>query len=246
MPNPHPAALFSIAILFLALTGASPAKACLREVKITAQLVEDAQAAPLLGFEGNAYSPPFLIGHLSYLREEALGEDGDEAHGAIIFVERGGNWRAFLPQAGEAGIGAFVSIASPLVLIATQLQIEGPGQSFSIMRSVDSLRTGACVSLPFPKALNRGGWRSEYLELHSLQLNTRGRGRLIGSAALGADSPRPYTRWWCYRTRSAGRSWSRAHALPGARAPRPGVLQPIDAPASPAMLASLASFARTR
>lgn len=236
----------AIAGLFALTLPASAAHACLREVALNAQLVADARAYPMQGFAGDAHTPAFLIGHLSYLREAAQAGEEEGVHGAVLFIERGGSWRAFLPEAGETALAAYVSKAAPLVLIVTHLQIEGPGQSFTIMRSTDGLRSAECAPLAFPKALNRDGWKSEYLELHSLQMNARGKGRLIGSAQLGADTARPKTRWWRYRTRSGAKRWSRPHALDGARAPKPGVLTLVQSEAPPAMIASLASFTQAR
>ncbi len=238
------AAWAAMAIAWAAL--APPAHACLREIPITAQLVADARAQPVQGFAGNAKIPSFLLGHLSYLREAAQSDDGEGVHGAVLFVPEGGAWRAFLPAEGESVLSAYVSSSSPLVIIVTQLQIEGPGQSFTLMRSEDGLRSADCVILPFPKALNKGSWKSEYLELRSLQINARGKGRLIASALLGADTDHPQTRWWRYRTRDLGKSWSRPRALPGALGPRPGILIPVSETAAPARLESLASFAKGR
>lgn len=244
--SPFAAILAAPAALLLAVLSAPAAHACLREVGLTAQLVEDARAAPMQGFAGDARTPPFLIGHLSYLREAAQAGDSKGVHGAVLFVERDGAWRAFLPEDGESALATYVSTASPLVLVVTHLQIEGPGQSFTIMRSADGLRSAQCTLLPFPKALNRGGWKSEYLELRGLKLNARGKGRLIGSAVLGGDTALPYTRWWRYRTRTDALTWSRPRGLPEAVTAKPGVLKRVDAPASPAMIASLTSFARAR
>ena len=232
----------------LAIAGLTPsARACLREIPITAQVVADARAQALQGFAGNTRIAPFLMGHLSYLREAAQSGDGEGAHGAVLFVQEGGAWRAFLPADGESALSAYVSSTSPLVFIATHLQIEGPGQSFTLMRSEDGLRSADCITLPFPKALNAGGWKSEYLELRSLQITSHGRGHLIASALLGADSDHPNTRWWRYRTRDLGKSWSKPRALPGALGPGPGalILVPEAAP-PPALLESLASFAKGR
>ncbi len=237
-------ALCAILLAWVAL--APSARACLREIPLEAQLIADARAQAMQGFAGNAKIPPFLLGHLSYLREAAQSGDGEGVHGAVLFVQESGTWRAFLLADGESTLSAYVSSSSPLVIIVTHLQIEGPGQSFTVMRSTDGLRSAQCAILPFPKALNRGGWKSEYLELRSLQLNARGKGRLIASALLGADTDRPQTRWWRYRTRNGAKSWSRPRALPGARAPRPGVMIPIPETASPAQLESLASFAKGR
>lgn len=238
------AGFLAISLAWAAL--APSAHACLREIPLEAHLVADARAQPLQGFAGNGKIPPFLLGHLSYLREAAQSGDGEGVHGAVLFVQQGGAWRAFLPADGESTLSAYVSSSSPLVIIVTHLQIEGPGQSFTVMRSTDGLRSAQCAILPFPKALNRGGWKSEYLELRSLQLDARGKGRLIASALLGTDTDRQQTRWWRYRTRNEAKSWSRPRALPGARAPRPGVLIPIPETASPAQLESLASYANGR
>lgn len=234
------------ASMALAIVGLAPsARACLREIPVTAQVVADARTQALQGFAGNARIAPFLLGHLSYLREAA--QSGEGVHGAVLFVQEGGAWRAFLPADGESALSAYVSSDSQLVIIVTHLQIEGPGQSFTLMRSEDGLRSADCITLPFPKALNAGSWKSEYLELRSLQITAHGKGHLIASALLGADDDHPYMRWWRYRTRDLGKSWSKPRALPDAPSPRPGalILVPEAAP-PPALLESLASFAKGR
>jgi hypothetical protein len=235
-------------VAILSFAPAGNAQACFREILISAQLVADARKFPMLAFPGDANLPSFLIGYLSYLREslQDLSKDNEFIHGGVLFVQQGGAWTALLPSEGEATIGVYTSTIASEVIIVSQFQVEAPGQSFTIARSTDGLRTGACATIDFPTALNKPTWAMEYLTLSSLQMNARGRGRLIGSAELDTETDHPRQTWWSYETRDGGAKWSRSRKLAGPPAPRGGVLREVMAPASEAMIDALTAYASSR
>jgi hypothetical protein len=238
----------SALVAMFGLAPAGDAQACFREIPVSAQLVADAREFPMLAFPGDANLPPFLIGYLSYLREsiQDLSEDNEFIHGGVLFVQQGGAWTALLPSEGEATIGVYTSTIAPTVIIVSQFQVEAPGQSFTIARSIDGLRTGSCTTIDFPTALNQPTWAMEYLTLTNLQIDAHGRGRLIGSAELDTESDHPRVAWWSYETRDGGAKWSCPRSLAGPPAPRQGVPREVSTPESEAMIDVLTAYARNR
>lgn len=227
-----------------ALAVAAPAHACLTETKLTAQLVADAAETEMVHLPAAAGRPQALVGYLSYLRP-AMTEDatGEAVHGAIVFVETKAGWRAFVPAYGETAVALYASTAGPEAFLVTQLQIEGPGQSFTVVRSRDGFASGACATLDFPPLLNNPGWAMEYLSPDGLQIDARGRGRLLASGEIDAETDAPVMTWWAYPTTSAGRRWGKPKRLPAATPPDPGPFAPVAAPPPAAVIDALKAAA---
>lgn len=140
--------------LALALAAAPIARAqeqapvCMTETPITAELVAEAGRFDWRGSEARGSAPAFLIGALYYLREnEALAEG---LHGDVVFVRNSAGWRAFLPMPDENVVGAYVAPSTGAVVLLTQVQTEGPGQTWTLLRSPDGLATGECREIAFP------------------------------------------------------------------------------------------------
>ncbi|GAM98164.1 hypothetical protein U91I_01795 [alpha proteobacterium U9-1i] len=235
-----------LAMLGASLTIASNAFAqderqCMAPVAITEAIVHDAAFYDFQSFVGDGAAPAFVLGHLSPTRDR---EDAQDVHGTAVFVREGDQWRAFLPRPGESVIAAYVARESGAFILVTQWQSEGPGQSWTLLRSSDGLATGACTDIRFPETLNNPSWANEALDLVDLDINARGRGEIIAHAETDDDGPL----WYAYRTSDHGARWSNPRRLRSERQARSGIYTPIDldADASPDLIAALQAYAAGR
>lgn len=234
-----------IAFAALALFAVAPAQAveaedavvCAASRPVTAKLVAD--AGDLQSLTGR---PDILVGHLSYMREPE--EEAQETNGTVLFVKHAAGWRAIVPQNGENEVGVYT--APGALVLVTQLQTEGPGQSFTVVRTGDNFATSTCATLPFPAALNKPTWNMEYLSPHDLDIDARGRGLLVASAALERNGEAPRTLWYAYATRDNGRTWKAARRISSARNAPAGLYTPATPVAAPALVADLTAYARNR
>jgi hypothetical protein len=233
------AALFSVA-------HAEEPQTCFRELPITERLVADALENDASYFAGDERLAPFLVGHLSYLREGAQGEDGLLISGEVLFIRRGENWTAVAPFLEESAVGIYRSTREPFVIVVLQRKIESPAPGYTIVRSTDGLATGACTTIDFPEALNNPDWAMETLKLRGMQIDRRGRGRFVASAEIDRDTEHPRTTWWRYETRDGGATWSAPRALGGPRSAGRGVLEEVSTPAPEEAKAALRAYARGR
>lgn len=210
---------------------------CMAPVPITEAIVQDIGMYDLHGFAADGATPAFLVGYLSTTRER---EEAQDIHGATVFVREGEAWRAFLPRPGESVIAVYKATSGALILV-TQWQSEGPGQSWTLLRSSDALATGACTDIGFPDTLNQPSWANETLNLVDLDIAANGRGEIIAYADTEDDGPM----WYSYRTRDHGATWGDPQRLRREREARAGIYTALnteaDAPAD--LLASLQAYA---
>ncbi len=213
---------------------------CMAPLAITAELVAQAGHYQFSGYEGSGAIPAFLVGSLSSSRDT---EDRDEFFGAVVFVRGADGWRAFMPMNGEDVVAVYAGEGGAIML-ATMWTTEGPGQSWTLLRSSDGLATGACTQVAFPATLNEP-WANEFLDLTDFDINARGRGEIISVANTEARGDL----WYRYSTRDHGATWSAPQRLSRQREARGGVYRRImseEAPASPALVADLTSYARAQ
>lgn len=217
---------------------------CMSETPVTAELVAELSQYGWQGTEARGLAPAFLIGSLWYLRENQALADG--AHGSVVFVRGAtGAWRAFLPAPGESLVGAYVAPNTGAVILAMQLQVESPGQSWTLLRSSDGLATGACTEIAFPAALNQPNWAGEYLTLNDLDLRANGRGEIIGAANIERGG-RATT--WAYRypSRDGGATWGAPSRISRVRAARAGLYESIGEGAPAALIDDLRRYSASR
>ncbi len=172
------AALGASAIFIAPALAQENEELCMAPVEITEALVRDAAMFDFRGYAGEAAAPAFVTGGLSPLRDS---EDAATVFGTVVFLPDGqGGWRAFMPRPGESVVAAYAARESGAMILVTQWQIEGPGQSWTLLRSSDGFATGECVTIDFPDALNQPSWTMETLELRDLDIAANGRGEIIG------------------------------------------------------------------
>lgn len=215
---------------------------CMAPVEVTEALVRDAAMFDFRGFAGEAAAPAFVTGGLSPLRDS---EEAATVFGAVVFLPDGqGGWRAFMPRPGESVVAAYAARETGAMMLVTQWQIEGPGQSWTLLRSSDGFATGECVRIEFPDALNQPSWTMETLELRDLDIAANGRGEIIGVS----NTENHGALWFAYRTRDHGETWGPPRRLRRERQARAGLYTPIDVDAPPpeALLADLQRFAAGR
>lgn len=210
---------------------------CMAPVAVTEAMVHDAAMYDFQGFAADGARPALLVGYLSPTRDR---EEAQDVHGAAVFVREGEAWRAFLPRPGESVIALYAAQSGALIFV-TQWQSEGPGQSWTLLRSSDALATGACTDIGFPNTLNQPSWANETLNLVDLDIAANGRGEIIAYADTEDDGPM----WYSYRTRDHGATWGDPQRLRRERQARAGIYTALnmeaDAPAD--LLASLQAFA---
>jgi hypothetical protein len=232
-------------VLALALF-ASPAFAsekeaptCALSPAVTAKLVADAGELQAIGPHGD-----MLIGNLNYLREPEA--DAEAASGTVLFVKGATGWRAFIPSNWENEIEIFASADGKKLFVVAQRQIEGPGQSYTIVRTEDRFATAACAEVAFPADLNKPQWANETLEVRDLDVAANGRGRLVTYAKIEREG-RPLRYWWyAYETRDAGKSWRGPVRVGGnARAPE-GLYAPLKRTPADTLVADLKAFAKDK
>lgn len=210
---------------------------CAAEIPLTAKLVAD--ALDLRSVDARA---DMLIGALSYMREPS--EDAETASGAVIFVKRAGAWHALMPQNFQDEVGLYAGTDGSLALL-TQHQVEGPGQSFTLVRTKDAFAKATCATIDFPAALNQPDWQNETLTPYDFDLSAKGRGTLIASADVtrnGVDK----TLWFSYETRDGGRTWRKPVVLTKARKATAGLYEPAKLAPAPALVGDLTASAKGR
>ncbi|MES1201420.1 MAG: hypothetical protein ABUS57_08215 [Pseudomonadota bacterium] len=216
---------------------------CMVEAPVTQDLVS---AAGENGFTQipNPLAPAILHGGISATQ---AADRGDGAHGSLFFVrDAHGEWRAFYPSESEDTVGLYMAPASGAMIVVTMLQTEGPGPSWTVIHSDDGFTTGFCATVNFPSSLNKPDYRAEYLELHDVDLDARGRGEIVGVAHIDRDT-RQGDWWYAYRTQDGGASWGSAHRLSRERAARTGLYQPVaDSPAPDDLVQDLQRYAAGR
>lgn len=212
---------------------------CMVETPVTASLVA---AAADNGFTEvpNSIASAIVHGALAPQADD----DTDAPHGAVFFVrDAAGEWRAVLPNAGEDTVGVYAAPATGALILVTMVQTEGPGQSWTLVRSTDGLASGDCTAIAFPAELNHPDWANEYLDLKDLDIDAHGRGELIGVAHVERNG-HDEDWWYSYRTRDGGATWSAPRRLRGEKAARAGIYEPVeDSPAPEDMVQDLQRYA---
>lgn len=238
---------FAAVVLGVALF-AAPARAeetCMAEIPISQALVAEAAKFEWRGSDARGRAPAFLLGLLHYLRDDEALAGG--AHGGLLFLrDQSGEWRAFLPRAGENVVGAFVAPSTGAVMLVMQLQTEGPGQSWSLVRATEAPAAASCTEIAFPAELNQPVWANEYLEPHDFDMRANGRGEIIGVARVEREGSEHV---WAfrYRTRDAGATWGPPTRMARERAARAGLYEALpEGPAPAALVAHLSAFAAAR
>lgn len=230
-------ALALTAITTPAFAAEAEAPTCAIERPVTARLVADAQ--DLKGVSGRA---DMLIGNLSYMREPE--EEAQAASGTVLFLKRGDGWKAIVPSNWENEVGFYATADGKSLFVVAQRQIEGPGQSFTVMRTSDDFATTACTELRFPDTLNQPTWNNEFLEPADLDITARGYGMLTTYAALERNGERKRHLWYAYETRDGGKTWGPPRHVGGNAHPPRGLYTPMERKDAAELVGELQAFAK--
>lgn len=233
---------FATALALAAPAFADPpegAPTCAIERPVTAQLVNDAQDLKGLSTRGD-----MLIGNLSYMREPE--EEAEAASGAVLFIKRADGWKAIVPSNWENDVGLYSADNGKKVVVIAQRQIEGPGQSFTVMHTGDDFTSSMCTELAFPDDLNKPTWNMEFLEPHDFDITARGRGALVAFAKLERTGERARHVWYSYETRDGGSTWRKARRVGGGAHPPAGMYEPMERKDAPDLVADLQAWAKDK
>jgi len=217
-----------------------PHMQCGASLAITPHLVEASGQSEFRQAITPGDGPALLFGAVSPMRDiEGLGEG---LAGTILFVrDDAETWRALFPSPWESEVALYAT-GEDLALF-TQIQTEGPGQSWTLVRTKDGFLNLRCAVIAFPTELNQPNWANEFLDLVDFDIGADGRGELIGAARLDRDG-REIVRHYLYRTHDDGQTWSPPVRISLERAARGGRFAPVElAPASVGVIAELHSFA---
>jgi hypothetical protein len=166
---------------------------CGQNVKLTRKLIHSVTSAAnsFSGFRGGGGLPPFLVGNLS------------QELGAILFIKHSGGWRAVALEEGATSYGVYVAPEKRSAVIFTMMSREGPGQEYTLYRSTDGLRSGACSTLPPPRAIPH----YLYMDIKDFNIDARRQGTVVGTVEF--SEPKTKTVWYRSRTTDGGAHWSR-------------------------------------
>jgi hypothetical protein len=177
------------------------------------------ERAPLKAFSGNAKVPPFLEG----IEPQIFSGNVNEHQGSVLFTKQGAGWTLVGPKDGEADQGLFASSQSKDVFIVTMIATEGPGPDYTLVRASEGFSKFDCLTIPFPDSIHIP---EEYLSLKDFNMDARGKGKLVGSAAIDRGG-RPQTWWFQYSTSDFGRTWSTPVRLVGKPRKIPGTYKAV-------------------
>lgn len=121
---------------------------------------------------------------------------------SMIFHRQEIGWAGYAvePQAGFWN--AYVSGVGPEVVLFSAINVEGPGQEYTVVTTRDGFETITCGTLPAPDtALGT----LDYMSIEKFELDAAGAGRIEGIVSYSDSRPAD-----CFvsTTRDAGRNWS--------------------------------------
>lgn len=162
-----------------------------------------------IGYGGDGSFRPFLVARLSPF-----------FGGTVVFVKRAKRWVGIAIEAGHSPQGVFVAPGKGRAIVFTMHSVEGPGHEFAILRTSDGFDKADCSRLEFPDEVPSP---ETSLLLIDFNADENGEGVLVGSADIESESGESQTRWFRYRTRDGGASWTGPEALPGQPEPAGGI-----------------------
>lgn len=237
----HAVIAFALALM-AAPAFAEPAEnepTCAVERPVTAQLVNDAQ-----DLKGLSTRADMLIGMLSYMRQPE--EAAEAASGSVLFIKRADGWKAIMPSNWENDVGLYSADNGKKVVVIAQRQIEGPGQSFTVMHTGDDFTSRMCTELRFPDDLNKPTWNMEFLEPHDFDITAKGRGALVAYAAIERSGEHARHLWYSYETRDGGSTWRKPRRVGGNARPPTGLYVPMERKDAPELVADLQAWAKDK
>ena len=202
------------------------APACMVALELTPQLVFTARDWAQNYAAANGEARQLLFGYIP--PTEIVEGLADNLRGAVVFMQdREVGWRAMMPAPWESIVAVYQEPESGETILFTQVQTEGPGQSWTFIRSEDNLHSATCTSIDFPDALNNPEWANETLELVDFDMNEGGLGEIIARASVERDGA-PATWFFTYSTTNAGLTWSAPERIEAERAAASGAFEPAN------------------
>lgn len=111
-----------------------------------------------------------------------------------------------------------------------------------MIRAPSGMEGGVCGTIDFPDTLNQP-WANEFLALHDMDIDARGRGEIIGEARTDREINPSYV----YATRDGGATWGAPRQISRPREARRGLYSEVEDTSPPeALLAELTRYAEGR
>ncbi|WP_020396996.1 hypothetical protein [Thiolinea disciformis] len=176
---------------------------------------------------------PILVGH------------DLEKLGTVLFIQSAqGTWRMIPMAQGERLQGISSSASGYNMMFFSMWMSEGPGSSYTLLRTRKGFTEFDCQSIPFPKTLNKPAWGNEFLDLVDVNINAKGEGTLVGVVALERDG-KTTQQWYQYKTNNWGQTWSEAVMVkPPVKTPLGVFFPAVEVPARKAQIESLLRSSR--
>jgi hypothetical protein len=136
----------------------------------------------------------------------------------MIFLHSGGRWRPVFLAEGSTIEGVLSTPDRSRMLIVSLWSREGGG-SLSVASYDWQQGSVSCAELTTPADLNKPYYQGEYAAFERLEMDANGHGQLLASANTNPQGVAG-ERFYVYKTRNHGRTWTapeRLARLPAAR-----------------------------
>lgn len=200
---------------------------CMQELTVTGSLAMAWSNASVWSAFRDADTPSLLVGDVSTL-ETIEGVEPPSVGGVMYALDDQLTPRVFAPAPGETVVGVFLAAETGETVLFTQLQTEGPGQSWTFIRTNAAFSEKLCVEIPFPTNLNNPVWANETLEFLDFNVAEDNSGEIIARADIERDGAQQ-TLFYLYSTNDGGKTWSAPEAVSEARAATPGIFNAASA-----------------
>ncbi len=128
--------------------------------------------------------------------------------GALVFVQKAGQWQMYPVAEGNAIQGVFSTPAFDRFMLFGMWSIEGPGQEYTVLRGKRQFTAMDCTTIAFPSGLNQPAWANEFLQIEAFNMGKQGRGVLLGSVER-QQAGKAVTQVYRYTSSDWGKTWGK-------------------------------------
>lgn len=122
---------------------------------------------------------------------------------SMLFVDGEEGWKAY-PVEEQAGFSsAFMNEQTGRTVLFSMINVEGPGQTYTVVSTDDGFKTVTCSEIAAPPT-ELG--TTDYMQIDQFRLDGTGKGKVEGSVSFGDESRKAE----CFEvsTENGGKAWS--------------------------------------